>query len=473
MRRIIALSLAAAMLLCTGCNPARDAEISRLLAEAEGIDVDAESYTWVAVEEDFIPPTYVPEEDKCGDMSEVITGEFGQETDKLIPSVFLSVEAPENIHREKYSACTIQLDCSMTEGYESTQVLSGKIRGRGHSTWSWPKKPYKIKLEEAASLLGLDAAKEWVLIANYSDESLLRNTAAFEMARSLDSFSFVPHAIPVNVYMNGVYQGVYTLGEQLEVKESRLNIGEDLEDPDTGYLLEIGGADPETDAEGINYFDLPSGCGIDVLIKSPNTEKWTEEHFDYIYDYVCKADKAITELGDYEKYIDVDSFIDWFIVHEMTYNADSCFRRSCYLTKTAGGKLQMGPVWDFDLAFGNMYLDNPNYDEWATIGSTNSDSYIGVTWFNYLMEDKSFRSKARKRWDEVKDKLLEDTKTLLHDQRELVKSSAADNFKVWNTLEIANGYQPSGMSSYTTYGQQVQYVIRFLDKRYAWIDENL
>ena len=150
-------------------------------------------------------------------------------TDKLIPAVYLTTSDPSAIIKEDYADCTVQIDAGMTNGrYESTEALTGKIRGRGHSTWEWPKKPYKIKLDDKASLLGMSEAKRWVLLANYADESMLRNTTAFEMARSLGSFRFVPHAIPVDVYMNGIYQGVYTLGEQLEVKTSRIAIDDSL-----------------------------------------------------------------------------------------------------------------------------------------------------------------------------------------------------------------------------------------------------
>lgn len=95
---------------------------------------------------------------------------------------------------------------------------------------------------------------------------------------------------------------------------------------------------------------------MNIKIKSPDTEEdpqadyqWTQKHFDFIYDYMCKADAAITTLDGYEKYINVDSFIDWFLVHELSYNLDSCFRRSCYITKPTLSRLEMGPIWDFDL----------------------------------------------------------------------------------------------------------------------------
>ena len=465
----------AAVVLCSGCSGETPGVSSQ-----ESLPTDG-SGKIIPFSDSYTPRSYTPGSDGWCVRIRDIPGEFGQETDKLIPSVFLTTDDPDAIDRDEYSPCTLQIDAGMTGGeYSSTEVLAGEIRGRGHSTWEWPKKPYKIKLEDKTSLLGMTEAKRWVLLANYADESLLRNTAAFEMARSMGSFQFVPHAIPVDLYMNGIYQGVYTLGEQLEVKSSRLAIDNNLANLETGYLLEVGGADPNTDKQGWNCFDLPSGCGINILIKSPDTEidpnaeyNWTQEHFDFIYDYVCKADEAITTLTNYEKYIDVDSFIDWFLVQELTYNLDSCFRRSCYITKPKFGKLKMGPVWDFDLAFGNMYMDNPLYNDWATVGSSNRSSYIGLTWFNYLMTDESFRSKARARWDEIKDTMCESVLNAIDSLKPKIAPSAEVSFEIWDTLSIANGFQPKAMEQYQTFSDQVLYVRRFIKNRVKWIDENL
>ncbi len=475
-KRFLAAALAA-MILFAGCSgnsaEGSEASTSSLATDSEGRIIPFfDSYT---------PSGYTPGDDNWCVMLREIPGEFGQETDKLIPAVFLTTDDPEKINRDEYVPCTLQIDAGMTGGeYSSTEVLAGEIRGRGHSTWGWPKKPYKIKLEEKTSLLGMTEAKRWVLLSDYADETFLRNTAAFEMARCMGSFQFVPHAIPVDVYLNGIYQGVYTLGEQLEVKSSRLALDDNLANVETGYLLEIGGADPNTDKAGWNCFDLPSGCGTDILIKSPDTENdpnaeynWTQEHFDFIYDYMCKADTAITTLTDYEKYIDVDSFIDWFLVHELSYNLDSCFRRSCYVTKPKLGKLKMGPVWDFDLAFGNMYMDNPKYDDWATVGSSDRSSYIGLTWFNYLMTDEKFRSRARARWDEIKDEMTDSAVSAIDAFKPKLIPSAEVNFEIWNTLSAANGFQPKEMSKYQSYFDQVLYLKKFINNRKRWIDENL
>lgn len=463
----------AGVLLMTGCSGDNTESVATYDLDAAG--------NVIPITDSYIPSAYKPASGSWTAMKEEIHGAPGEVTDTMIPAVFLTTDDPDSITKEEYAPCTVQIDAGMTDGqYESTDVINAEIRGRGHSTWEWPKKPYKIKLEEKTSLLGMTEAKRWVLLANYADESLLRNTIALEVTRTFDSFRFVPHAIPVDVYINGIYQGVYTLGEQLEVKSSRLPLDDGLANTETGYLLEIGGADPNVDKKGWDYFDLPSGCGVNIKIKSPDTEQdpnaeynWTQEHYDFIYNYMCRADKAITTLTDYDKYINVDSFIDWFLVHEFTYNLDSCFHRSCYITKPKLARLEMGPVWDFDLAFGNMYKDNPNYDDWATIGCDDSDSYIGITWYNYLMTDEDFRAKVRARWDEVKDNMLSTALDTQDYYKPLITPSANKNFEVWDTLGITNGFQPAAMKEETTYTNQLQYLTRFLYARKKWIDENL
>ena len=161
------------------------------------------------------------------------------------------------------------------------------------------------------------------------------------------------------------------------------------------------------------------------------------QQFAYIEEYVRKADRAVTSGADYETYLDIDSVIDWIILHELTNNSDSGFRRSCFFTKQAGGKLQMGPVWDFDLAFGNFSKDNHAYDTWATTGG----DYLGTTWFAYLMKDARFNTKLKARWNAVKDDLLS---TAVQDIDSISRSlavSQVSNFIRWDILNKRAGYQ--------------------------------
>lgn len=378
----------------------------------------------------------------------------------------------DKIDRELTTKMTFSLDCSTVAGWESVGNVSGTIRGRGNSTWLWDKKPYKIKLDEKESLLGLDDNRDWILLANFADKSLIRNTLAYEMGRVLDDLVWSPHSYPVDLFVNGEYRGVYALGEHMEVANGRVDIEEGSADPDTDYLLEIGGMAPTGDVNGVHYFHTDGRLVRFATFKSPDFETITDAQKTFITDYFQKAEDAIKKGEDYEEYIDVDSFVDWIILHELSYNLDSCFRRSCFLVKEKGGKIRMGPVWDFDLAFGNFSRDNKNYDNWVTIGSNEEDAYVQYNWCTYLLQDEEFCDRLAKRWDEVRDRLLTVAEETIDTYGALLNGgSQQENFAVWKIWGTRAGYQSKWCMAANTYEKQLQYLKDFLQKRAAWMDK--
>ncbi|MBQ7324245.1 MAG: CotH kinase family protein [Clostridia bacterium] len=379
--------------------------------------------------------------------------------------------AVDAIDRELTTPMTFSLDCTGAEEYESIGAVSGTIRGRGNSTWLWDKKPYKIKLDKKASLLGLDDNKDWILLANYADKSLIRNTLAYELGRVLDHITWSPHSYPVDLFVNGEYRGVYALGEHMEVANGRVDIEEGSTDPDTDYLLEIGGMNMTGDVNGVHYFHTDGRLVRFATFKSPDFEEITEAQKAFITDYFQKAEDAIKKGEGYEKYIDVDSFVDWIILHELSYNVDSCFRRSCFLTKEKGGKIRMGPIWDFDLAFGNFSRDNKKYDNWVTVGSDEKDAYVQYNWCTYLLRDKEFCQRLAERWEEVRDELLTVANDTIDSYGALLDGSQQENFKVWDIWNISAGYQAKWCATANTYEKQLQYLRDFLSKRAKWMDD--
>lgn len=387
-----------------------------------------------------------------------------------LPVVNLTVDDNTEItSKDVYKTATISIDSSSTQQFPSLSKTIVNIKGRGNSTWKWDKKPYKLKFNSDTSVLGKTDAKEWVLLANYSDKTLIRSYIAMEMGAVLDNMDFSPTQYPVDLFVNGTYRGVYTLGEQIEVEKGRIEIDKDYEEVDTGYLIEVGGAETTIDVLDKEYFN--AGTLWRISVKSPNPSKMTQESFDYIKNYVMEADAAVVSLTNYEEYIDVDSLIDWFILQELSYNLDSGFRRSCFMTKEKGGKLKMGPIWDFDLAFGNFSKDNVKYDDWATVGE--EGGYAWITWMNYLMEDETFRDKLQARWDEIKTDLLETAITKIDEMAVIIEPSQQMNFAVWQIWDIRAGYSPRSLVSCNTYEKQIQYMKDFLYKRYQWMDEHI
>ena len=230
-----------------------------------------------------------------------------------------------------------------TTAYDSDKAA---LKGRGHSTFTKPKKPFAIKLDEKSGLLGMEKGKRWVLLANFMDHSLLRNKLAFSIARQT-SLAWTPDSRFVDVVVNGKPQGCYLLCEQIRVNENRVNI-----DEEEGYLLE---ADAYLDEK--NHFYTPRRH-LPVNMKEPGTAQqlpYIQRYFQEIEDLLYGRGNDLTKL--YEKYIDLESFVDWWLVHELTQNAEPNGPRSCYMYKDKDSLLKAGPVWDFDLAFISVGVD--------------------------------------------------------------------------------------------------------------------
>lgn len=402
---------------------------------------------------------------------------IAQRTEGLLPIVSIDLSdgrTLNDIPRGEYIGMTISIDCTHAPEYSrGLTEASGMIRGRGNSTWDWAKKPYKIKLDKKAEVLGLAANKDWILIANYADKSLIRNTVAYDMSRVMD-FDWTPAQYPVDLFINGEYRGVYAIGEHMEVAKSRVNIAEQSDETEKcGYLLEVGGADSRVTTEGVDYFHTNSDMLNFVSFIYPSPEKITDEQREEIIEAFNAADDAIVNGGDIGEYIDIDSFVDWVIIQELTNNTDSAFRRSCYFTKDVGGKIKMGPVWDFDLAFGNYMADNSAYNTWTIIGSDSEKAFIRPSWGNYLMQNKEFRERMRARWSEVRDELISVAMDSIDNYSAKIYPSQEENFKVWDIWDKRVGYSSEWNAQENTYELQIQYLKDFINKRAGWIDNNI
>ena len=244
-----------------------------------------------------------------------------------------------------YVACTIEI--AGNGQYEDITPASARIRQRGNSTRLWyDKKPYRIKLDNKTSILGLPANKDWVLLANYRDQSKFMNAIAFDMARYMGSFPFVNANRFVEVEINGDYMGMYQLTEQIERATSRVDIDT------SGLLLSLDMDDgPELSPDAGNNF-YSKVYGMPVAVKYP--KNISAESIETIAADFAALEQAIAN-ADYEsvqKIMDMESFIDFILLQEITRNVELEAPRSMYLYRDDTGKYHMGPVWDFDGGFG-------------------------------------------------------------------------------------------------------------------------
>ncbi len=310
------------------------------------------------------------------------------------------------------------------------------IKGRGNSTWNYPKKPYAIKLDKKAEVLGMPKHKRWVLLANWMDRTLLRNAVAFEIARNTESLEWTPRGEFVEVILNGKFLGNYYLCEQIKIDENRVNVAE-LESTNMegeaitgGYLLEL-----DTYFDEVNKFrslygkDSDGNIGMPVNIKEPDEDVLVPAQLEYIKNYFCTAESLLyaddfPNNTPYKDYIDLESFIDWWFVYELTINGEPNHPKSSYMNKDRNGKLKAGPVWDFD---------------WGTFkpGAASFRAKDAI-WYKRLFLDPEFVSLVKKKWAASKDKFTA-VGNFIDSTTALIKPSAEANSLQWPISSDVNG----------------------------------
>lgn len=347
---------------------------------------------------------------------------FGLIVKTGLPVVYIDTENAKPIN-SKTNEIPAVLQIKGYGGYEGHSSIKCNVRGRGNTTWTWPKKPYLVKLSEKESLLGLPPHKRWVLLANFMDRTLMRNLVSMKVA-SMTSLAWTPRCVPVELVLNGKHVGSYLLIEQVRVDKNRINISEK-----TGYVLEL---DFHYDNK-VQWIDPHGHCwmrasGIPFGIKNPDPDEITSTQLSYIKKYVNDAAAALygPDFADpvkgYAAWIDVDSFIDYWIVFEVMGNHELGNPGSVFFHKADGGKLVAGPCWDFDWGV-LSYNTSPG----ARTGLINHEAI----WYARLFQDPVFAQKVRDRFQELLPQ-LETIPAYIDDCERLLTESARLNFSMWD-----------------------------------------
>ena len=324
-----------------------------------------------------------------------------------------------------------------------------RIKGRGNTTWNMPKKPYKLKFDEKVSLFGQPKDKEWVLLANYLDNSLMRNEVAMWLGKQ-SNLPWTSSTHYVELILNGEYLGTYMVAEQIKISKDRVNVTDD------GYLLEI---DSKASADDITFRinTIPQP----INIKDPEVEVESEK-YNYIVDYMTQVETVLFSenwldpIEGWQKYMDLDSFVDWYLINEIARNNDAVFFTSCFMHLAPGGKLFMGPIWDFDLAFGN-YENNSLPTGWYIKGNT--------TWYDRLFEDPVFKARVKERYKyfySIKDNIINEINT----SARYLERTAIENNNKWSVLYKAHAYDNVILG---TYYNEVNFLKQWLSERMDWL----
>ncbi|MFK7926329.1 MAG: CotH kinase family protein [Bacteroidia bacterium] len=374
-------------------------------------------------------------------------------------------------------------DCNDYDGKIGIEI-------RGSSSQSFDKKGYGFETRNADSsnrnveLLGMPKENDWILHGPYSDKSLIRNALTYEIGRSMGRWA--PRTRFVELSIDGNYQGVYVLMEKVKRDKNRVNIAKldetntDPQDQTGGYLLKIDkttGASPTTTWQG-NFGDL-------FQLEYPKEGESLPEQLTYIRDYITEFEQSLRTLQfvnddslGYRQYIEPNSFIDFLIVNELSKNVDG-YRLSTWLHKDREGRgedrLQMGPLWDFNLAFGNAdYCTGGAPQGWVLNFNRfcPQDGWIVNNWWDRLLSDPRFQEDLINRWNELRVNELSEA-TLLGKIDQMVAEigpASQRNFDRWGTL---GQYVWPNYYVGDTYLQEINYLKNWVRDRLKWMDDNI
>ena len=250
----------------------------------------------------------------------------------------------------------------------------GKVRIRGTSSRWFKKKGYKIKFSNKVSIGGLPASKKYNLLASYMDPTLLRDYLAMQISHDMNTLSrrYGPTIRPVKVSLDDIYQGIYYLIDDIATGKDKINLVDSDDPTKTSFLLEMDTLAHKEGVEGVNYFVLGTtdvfdydGDGYtDLEYKLDTPEEVGSEQFQFIENYIMQCRQSLIDknLSLFSSLVDVDAFIDFFLLAEIFRNTDLAGRSTYLYLPDVNSKLIFGPSWDFDYSCSRPYQLGPNQD---------------------------------------------------------------------------------------------------------------
>lgn len=362
------------------------------------------------------------------------------------------------------------------------------IELHGNSSLGFPKKSFRIETRNLSgedvdvALMGMPATSDYVLSANFSDKTLLRNPLTYQLSRQMGQYATRTRFC--EVLLNGAYQGVYVLTERIKRGTNRVNIAklteEDVSGIDLtgGYILKI---DRDNSAGWFSPVSQPNSPGVYTYFQFdyPRPSIIEPEQYNYMRSYMDSfeltlAGQAYADLqSGWRSWADEGSFIDFLLINEMSKNVDG-YRLSTYLhkdrTDRGGGLLKMGPVWDFDLGWYNAdYCDAFLPEGWAY--NLNYICGAGVPfWWERMMEDPVFRQRLSCRWQVLRAGPLH-LDSIFHEidsMAMLVEEAQQRNFKLWPILGVYIWPNPGNLP--TSYAGEIQKLKTWMQQRLSWMD---
>ena len=363
----------------------------------------------------------------------------------------------------------------------------------------FPKKPYGLELwvdstekSRKFTLLGMPEESDWVLNATYNDKTLMRDVLSYDLANRMGRYA--THSRYCEMVINDNYEGLYILMEKIKKDKNRVDIStlkstdNTGDDVTGGYILKID----KTEGSKSRFWNTTLTVGsqtftVPIQIEYPKITDITEAQFNYIKKYVTdfenslKSPDYLTPKASWRDMIDMDSFVDYFLITEFTKNVDG-YRLSTYFYKdkdSKGGKLKMGPAWDYNLAFGNAdYLEGYKTTGWQykinyLAISAKDINFLSPTWWERLAVDSTFRYKASKRWEVLRKTAFSPDRinNWVDSTAAILQESKNRNFIRWTG--VLGKYVWPNYYVGATYENETAWMKDWIRQRTVWLDAQL
>ena len=340
------------------------------------------------------------------------------------------------------------------EDSPSSEILELTVRGRGNSTFHAPKYGIKLEFSKKTSLLGMPKDKDWALRSNYGDKTLLRDFMMNRLANRL-GVSYVPRMRYVELYLNREYKGLYLLTETVKSSKNRVPLSKS----DSSFLFE------KEDSKKIDdpYFETRDGNLIHIQEPKQLSEKSLQMAKDHLDDFeVYLHRQNFWGVDSLSNWLDIRDFLEYYWVQEFAKNEDGKFTRSVFFYWEKGGTIHFGPLWDFDLGFGNESREKFAMPENWFIRN--------YRWNRYILMDARMQEMAKEYWTAHRETFHEliDSIPLYKSQ---IEKAAKNDIKRWPILD--NTFLWALRHSYDSYDEAVDSMTVWMEKRFQWIEDNL
>ena len=372
-----------------------------------------------------------------------------------IPRIVIETENHQEIKdRETEIPAKLQI---WGETAPESEIMELTIRGRGNSSWNAPKKSYKIEFINKQALLGMPKDRDWALIANYADKTLMKNYLMYNLSTKLGAY-YAPRCEFAEIYLNNEYLGVYLVTETIKIAKNRIDIPEN----DFSFIVEVD--QKYRDNEQVVFSHIIQSTEQGKPFKIHNPKKASTQTLKKIETHICKFEAFLKSIrkeqnNHLSQWIDIDEYIKHYWIQEFSKNTDAAFNTSVFFSWVQDDVIRMGPVWDFDVSFGG----------YANKGSDFSYNWYikNYYWNSYIFRDSLINQMNQQFWLEKREffsSILQNIDSL----HSFLQKAAQNNFRKWDILSSTK--HRLHLNSYNSYDDAVYDLKNWITERLLWID---